>query len=63
LKQDVRTIKQTVVVLEKKLHKDFELIKEGLIGWNERNRQIDRLEAEYEEHDHRIWALEQVARK
>lgn len=35
-------------------------VKEGLEGWQERNRQIDRLEEKVDKHDDRIWALEQL---
>ncbi len=35
-------------------------VKEGLDGWQERNRQIDRLEQKVDSHDDRIWALEQL---
>ena len=35
-------------------------VKEGLDGWQERNRQIDQLEQKVDSHDDRIWALEQL---
>jgi polyhydroxyalkanoate synthesis regulator phasin len=63
LDQNVGRLNQSVVVLESKLERDFEIIKEGIGGWTERNRQIDKQGAEIEELDHRVWALEQVVKK
>jgi hypothetical protein len=50
-------------VIESDVNKKLDTLAEGLTGWNERNRQIDRLEDKYEDHNNRIWALEQVVRK
>lgn len=58
-----RMVRQFGVIIESKVVKELKTIQEGITGWNDRNHQIDRLEYEVEEHDHRIFALEQVAKK
>jgi predicted RNase H-like nuclease (RuvC/YqgF family) len=59
---NVRKLNQNVVVLEKEVRHDFKIICENSGDWNERNRQIDRLQKTQEDHHDRIWALEQVAK-
>ena len=63
MRQDIRKLNQNVAVVETKVMQKLNLISEGLVGWNERNQHIDRLEAEQEEHGHRLWAIEQVLRE
>ena len=62
LAQNYHKLNQSMVAMEQKLYHNMEIIKEGITGWNERNKQIDRLESGQEDHEHRIWALEQVAK-
>ena len=63
LEKETRNISQSVAVIEMTTVTKLDLISEGLTGWQERNKQIDRHETELENHDHRIFALEQVAKK
>ena len=63
LKEEITTARQRVVVVESKVIHELKILNEGLSGWSERNRQIDRLEDKYDSHDHRIFALEQVVGK
>jgi glycerol-3-phosphate cytidylyltransferase-like family protein len=60
--KSIRRVNQSVVVLEKEVKHDFKIIRENSGNWNERNRQIDRLQKTQEDHHDRIWALEQVAK-
>ncbi|MDR2909669.1 MAG: hypothetical protein LBU86_07285, partial [Oscillospiraceae bacterium] len=62
LKQDIRVLNQRVAVLERAVNDHMSAIREGLEGFAERGRQIDRLERKYNSHDDRIWALEQYAK-
>ncbi len=63
LRQDVRRLNGSVTVLEKTVNSHMTVIREGLEGFAERGPQINRLEEKYDEHDHRIWALEQAVKK
>ena len=63
MKQDIRKLNQSIAVTESKVLHELKVLNEGLTGWQERNSQIDRLESELEEHDNRIWALEQTVKK
>ena len=63
LTHNYHKLNQSMVKMEQKLYSDLEIIKEGITGWNERNKQIDRLEAGQEAHEHRIWELEQVVKE
>jgi uncharacterized protein YoxC len=62
MKQDYRRLNQSVAALEKEVRHDFKIICENSGDWNERNRQVDRLEKTLEDHHDRIWALGQVVK-
>jgi len=66
LKEDVSDIKQRVVKIEitqeNIIIPNIQLAYEGIGGINERLSKLDKIEAEQEAHDDRIWALEQVVK-
>jgi predicted nucleic acid-binding Zn-ribbon protein len=63
LKRDYRALNQNVAVLERTVNDHMAAIREGLEGFTDRGRQIDRLERKCDAHDDRIWALEQAVKK
>ena len=63
IEKDIRSISQTMAVFESKLKKDMEIIKEGIAGWGERKKQIDRHEQRLDNHSARVFALEQAVKK
>jgi chromosome segregation ATPase len=62
VEQDVRRINQSVAVLEKDLTFKVNIVYENIVDINNRNQKIDRIEEKQENHEDRIWALEQTVK-
>ncbi len=58
---DVNALKKDMAHHNHLVEPFFKAVKDGVEGLGERYEQIDRLENTVEQHDHRIFALEQVA--
>lgn len=50
-----------VARLNHTIEPQLKIILEGLEGFQERYKRLEKVEAKQEDHGHRIWALEQVA--
>lgn len=57
-KQDA--LSADVTRLNHTIEPQLKVIQEGIEGIQEKFDRLDRVEAKQEEHDHRIWALEQA---
>ncbi|MDR1891583.1 MAG: hemolysin XhlA family protein [Oscillospiraceae bacterium] len=62
VEEDVSFVRGQLVIIENVHLKKLNFISEGISGWQERNRQIDKHESKLENHGNRIWALEQVVK-
>ena len=62
LVREVRSISNSVILLEVTLSDKLQILIEGMNGWQDRNHQIDNLERKTEDHGHRIWALEEAVK-
>ena len=66
IQEDISGIKQRIlkveITQENIIIPNIRLIAEGIEGINDRLDRHDKLETIQEEHDHKIWALEQVVK-
>ncbi|MCL2488556.1 MAG: hypothetical protein FWE80_07725 [Oscillospiraceae bacterium] len=61
LEQDVLALRKDMAYHNHEVLPLMQAIKDGLEGWQDRGRQVDRLDEKVEEHDIRLFALEQLA--
>ena len=68
IQDDVSSLKDDVSSLKKDMakHNHFtepllKAVKGGIDGVLEHNQQLDKIDSKVDDHDHRIWALEQKA--
>lgn len=55
-------IRKDIARLNHTIEPTLKTILEGIEGLRERNRQLNRLDDKVDNHDHRIWALEQTVK-
>jgi hemerythrin-like domain-containing protein len=62
IKKDGRRINQSVAVMETDLTFKVNVVYENVTDIIKQNRKIDNIETKQEDHEIRIWALEQVVK-